>query len=294
MEALLIIAVVLLYTAQSLFCRMYTDRYPGKAQMASPVFTVISGFLIAAITFGFAGFSFSAHGMTLLLGVCNALVLFGYNFFIIRASQLGSYAIMMVFSVAGGIILPAIIAAIAFGDEISTPQILSMIAIFAAVYMVSYKKNDGGQSGGRAKFLLVCTGLAICNGIYGALLDVQGRLTGPGEKEEMLMLTFCGAAIASLIPILLSEKRDSLRAFRQTRTSLLFLLTCAMAAAGAANLLVFILRLVSPALLYTFDNAGVLLLSVLASCVLFKEKLTLLNAIGCGIMCAGLVCLSLF
>ena len=105
MEALLIIAIVLLYTTQSLFCRLYTERYPGKPEMASPVFTVVSGLIIAAVTFAVAGFSFSAHWITLLLGIGNALVLFGYNSFLIRASQLGSYAIMMVFSVAGGIIL---------------------------------------------------------------------------------------------------------------------------------------------------------------------------------------------
>ena len=293
MEALFIIAVVLLFTAQSLFCRMYTNHYPGKPQMASPVFTVISGFLIAAITFGFAGFSFSAQNTTLLLAICNALVLFGYNFFIVRASQLGSYAIMMVFSVAGGIVLPAIFAALAFKDEITVPQILSMIAIFAAVYMVSYKKKEE-QTGERSKFLLVCAGLGICNGAYGVLLDIQGRLTGANEKEEMLMLTFLGAALISVFPILFSEKRKTLSVFRQTRASLLFLIICAIAAAGAANLLVFILQLVSPTLLYTFDNAGPLLLSVLASCLLFKEKLTPLNAIGCAVMCAGLVCLSLF
>ncbi|MBQ8859466.1 MAG: hypothetical protein IJ012_06750 [Clostridia bacterium] len=291
MEALLILSVVLLYTAQSFFCRLYTERYPGRSEMASPVFTVVSGLSIALITFAVAGLSFSAHWVTLLLGIGNALVLFGYNSFLIRASQLGSYAIMMVFSVAGGIILPAI-SATAFGDDISIPQILSILVIFVAVYMVSHK-DDGGAGSNHRGFLPACFGLAITNGLYGVLLDAQNRLTGAAEKEEMLILTFGGAALFSLLLLVSSQKKAVLSVFRQTPLSFLFLLACVAVAATAANILVYVLQIVDPTLLYTFNNAGVLLLSVLASCLFFKEKLSRLNAVGCVLMCAALVCFSL-
>ena len=68
-----------------------------------------------------------------------------------------------------------------------------------------------------------------------------------------------------------------------------------MVAALAINLLVIILEIIeSPTLLYTFDNAGVMLMSVLLSAIVFKEKLSKVNVIGCVIMCIGLVCMSLF
>ena len=47
-----------------------------------------------------------------------------------------------------------------------------------------------------------------------------------------------------------------------------------------------------PTIVYTFDNAGVLLLSAIASAVFFKEKLSKLNVIGCIIMSLGLICMA--
>ena len=46
-----VILLVLLYTMQSLFTKLYTDRYPGKADMASSILTVVSGITVAVVTF---------------------------------------------------------------------------------------------------------------------------------------------------------------------------------------------------------------------------------------------------
>ena len=294
MDALLIFCVVLLFTAQSFLCRLYTERYPGKPEMASPVFTVVSGLFIACFTFAFAGFSFSAQWETVLLGVGNAVVLFGYNFFLIRASQLGSYAIMMVFSIAGGIVIPAITAAGFFGDDITLPQILSILAIFVAVYLINLKENDK-QNGNKKGFLLACLGLGLCNGLYCSSLDAQVRLTGEEESAELLILTFGCAALISLFSTVFAQRKETLRVFRQTTGSLVFLLSCSAVAAAAANMLLYgISHINNTILLYTFDNSGVLLFSVLISCLFFKERLNRINIVGCVLMCAALVCFSLF
>ena len=47
-------------------------------------------------------------------------------------------------------------------------------------------------------------------------------------------------------------------------------------------------------LVYTFDNAGVMVASVLASVIFLKEKLSLKNIIGCVIMCTALICFAVF
>ena len=45
--------------------------------------------------------------------------------------------------------------------------------------------------------------------------------------------------------------------------------------------------------LYTIDNGGVLVLSVLYSCILFKEKLSLAQGIGIGLSMVSIIALSL-
>ena len=54
---LLVAALILLYTFQSAFCNLYAKKYPGKAEFASPVYSVFYGVFVALGTFAFAGFS---------------------------------------------------------------------------------------------------------------------------------------------------------------------------------------------------------------------------------------------
>jgi drug/metabolite transporter (DMT)-like permease len=296
LEAGLIALVILLYTLQNLFCRIYTGCYPGEKHNASPVYTVISGYTVSIITLIFAGFSFSAKPLTVLFALINAAALVGYNAFIVKASQTGSYSILMVFSIAGGISLPAIVAKFAFGDPLSILKALSILVIFASVYMVSYKKEEESDEKKKQRliFLLVCTGLAVCNGAYGALLDIQQRITGTSEKEEMVILTFLIAATVAAIQLIFSEKKKTPAAFRQSKSSLIFLVSCAVISALAINLMVYIIQLVDVTVLYCFDNSGVMVLSVLASWLLFKERLLPINIIGCATMCLALVGVTLF
>ena len=62
-----------------------------------------------------------------------------------------------------------------------------------------------------------------------------------------------------------------------------------MVSAFAVNVLVALVGIVDTTLLYTFDNAGVMLLSALASALIFKDKLSTKNIIGCVIMTLALV-----
>ena len=252
------------------------------------------------VSFAVSGFDFSAGWLTVLLALVNGIALFGYNTFLIKASQSGSYSVLMVCNLAGGIIVPSIVAIACFGDTLTWIQIVSVLAIFAAVYMMSIKKSDTGNDEAEAVhnnkllFPLFCLLLAICNGTYGSLLDAQQRLIGTAEREEMVALTYIFAVLLSAVQLGAQKRKSFLSSFKQTRMSLIFLIICSLIVATAVNLLVYLIPLVNITVLYTFDNAGVMLLSVLLSCVFFKEKLSPANIIGCIIMAAAFVCLSVF
>ncbi len=295
MEILIIALVILLYTLQSLFTRLYTDYYPGDKSLTTPVFAVICGVIVTAVSFIFSGFTFSASPLTLLLGVINAVILYGYDAFIIKGSGTGPYSILMTFSLTGGIVIPAIFSW-AGGTPFSWVQLVSIVIIFASVLMISRKEDESENreenKKHRGAFLIICTLLGLANGLYGVLLNLQQELTGVGEKEEMVVFTFVGAALISLVQLGIKVKRDILSAFRQTRLSLTFLLLASAVSALAINALVIALEGIDTTLVYTFDNAGVLLLSAVASAVLFKERLSRLNVIGCIIMSVGLICMA--
>lgn len=291
MSTILICFLILLYTFQSFFGRKYTDSYPGDPNDASDVLTVIYGLVVGIISMMFSGFQFEFNYLTLLFGIANAAALIGYNAFLVKASQTGSYSIMMVFNLSGGIIIPAVVS-VFFGDKLSIIQIISIFAIFVSVYMMSKKQEDVKNS---AIFFVFCLLLASCNGAYGALLNAQQKITSVEQKEEMVIYTFLISSIAALITLIAKRKKGTLKAFKQTKKSFINVIACAIIAALAINLLVIILEIIeSPTLLYTFDNAGVMLMSFLISAIVFKEKITKINVIGCIIMCLGLIAMSLF
>ena len=103
--------------------------------------TVVYGLVVTVISLIFSGFVFEFNVITLLFGIANAVALVGYNAFLVKASQTGSYSIMMVFNLSGGIVIPAVVS-VFFGDKLSIIQILSILLIFVSVYMLSKKEED--------------------------------------------------------------------------------------------------------------------------------------------------------
>lgn len=287
LEASLMLLMMTLYSFQSFCCKRYTDFYPGERKMASPTFTAVSGVTVALISFCFMGFRFDAEPITLLLGVMNAAAITGYNYFLVKCSQTGPYTVLMVFAIAGGIIVPTMAALIGFGVGLSWLKWLGVFIVIGGVYLSSYRKTEGAFN--YKVFIPSCIGLALCNGAYAALTDIQQRLTGADEKEEMVCVTYLLAALASLLMIFI-KKRGRVDCFWQTKISFAFLMITSVLVGLAINLLVFVITLLQDiTLLHTVNNSGILIVSAVLSYVFFKEKITRLNIVGYAVMCAALV-----
>lgn len=294
-DLLLITFLILVYVLQSLSIKCFSGRYPGKSGTSSDVFTVVSGITVAVVTLAVIGFRFAASPLTVVLGLANSVTLVIYNASMIRASVNGPFSVTMVFSISGGIVIPTISAAVLplFIKQMGAPvlpsaiKLVSVALVLVSVYLVSRKAGETYVN--KKLYFLYALGVGITNGVYGALLDAQQKLTGVAEKEEMAIISYLVAALLSAVLLLIREKRDFLPAFRQTKGSLLFLLLGSAMITLAINILGILLGLVNVTVLYTMNNAGVFILSVLFSWAFFKEKLTRLNVIGIVLVCIGLV-----
>ena len=293
---LLIGILIIVSTCQSILTRFYSTSYPGREDLCSPIFTVVSGFTLVLVTFCLAGFRFEASQTTLILVLCNALALVLYNTSMLKASANGPYSVTVVFMIAGGIVIPAIVTAF-FGDDLSWVKILAITVVLISVYMISYK--DGESYKNKKLFFLSCAGLAVGNGVYGSIIDAHFRLTTPTglttspEGTELLIVTYFGAALISAVMLFFKARGDLPALKKQSKTSVIFLIAASIIIAASVNLVVYTIGFVDTTILYTFDNSCVFLLSVLFSCLVFKERLTKLNAIGCVTLCLALVCMSL-
>ena len=292
LNVFLVFVLIMLSTFQSLLCRQYSKHYPGEESMATPVFTIVSGLVVVIVSLLLCGFRFEASPLTVLLGVVNALVLYAYNYFIIKASVTGPYSILIVFSLSGAIVIPILVDVIFFAGNLSVVGVICILVVLASVYLVSVKEDE--EKVIKKGFWPAAIGLCFANGIYGSLIASQQGLTGVAEKEEMVAITYFGAMVLSALALLFRAKKDVVRHFRQTKASCFFLISSAVVIAAALHLLTFLIDLIDLAILYTFDSSSVIVVSVLISWIFFKEKLSLKNIVGCITMCAALISMSLF
>ena len=293
LQSFLIMTVMILFcTLQSLLCRKYSDHYTGDPDLASPVFTIFSGLIVAIVSFLLCGKGIFISPLTLLLGIVNGLALVFYNSCIIKASQTGPYSILMFFSISGAIVIPLLVAAVVFDELLSPTKIVCILIILTSVYLIS--KKDEEQRVRKRSFWIACCGLALANGCYGTLLDCQQRLTGVAEKEEMVGLTYACAILLSTILLFGKAKKRALPAMKLNKKALLYLLGSSISIATATHMLVGLIDQIDLSILYTFDSSSVLILSVLCSWLFFKEKLSTWNVLGCVSMCASLICMSVF
>ena len=282
MANLLVVLLILLYTCQSGFANMFQRNYPGDKRYASQVYSVFYGVIVSLATFIFAGFSIRPSLTTALLGIANGAVLVTYNAMLIKASAAGPFSIVMIFNLSGGILIPM------FQSILQDPTQLSVFQYGAiALMLVSFvflnmedKKEKSDEKSVSAKFLLYALLLGLANGIYGTLLNVQKSLMNEAESAEMIVCTFLSSAVFAFVLLMIQAGKSALPSFRQNTKSAIFVTAASVSAAAAVNLLMYALSLVNVAVLYAMDNGGVLLVSVLWSVVILKEKIGRNKIIG--------------
>lgn len=292
MNALLVAALVLLFTFQSLFCKLFSQHHDcGSSALTSTVFSICYGLFTGIVTFLVAGLRFAPSKETLLLGLMNAVALLVYNQAMVRASCQGPYSFQMLCSMFGGTVVPMVYGAVFLNESLSGVQLCAIGLMLGAFVLLNWKGlRLKGSSG---SFFFWCAALFLANGFYGVLLNQQQLIMQGQQRNEMIMLTFLGMAVLSLLLQLIQEPKALGRGLRMTPRALLHLLICCISAATACHLILYVLTRVDATILYTVQNGGVLVLSVLCSYVLFHERISKIQAAGIALSVVSIVMLSL-
>lgn len=288
MQYLFILFLILLYTLQSIFCKLYNDDYPGPTAVSPNVFSIVTGFVAAFVVLASTGFSFSPKPLTLLFALINAVMLGLYDRFFILSADRGPYSVVMTSVIAGGIIIPMFARLIYAHDRPAWYRYVAVAVILVAAYLIN--KKTGESNVAKKGFYPCCAVIALTNGIYGTVLDLQQTLTGPEDKDELIIGFFFFMALGLTGITLCVRGKKAVADFRQTKKSMLWLVLSAAVKAGAILMLTFLIAYMDDVtLLYTFDNAGTLLFSALCAVFVLREKISVKNGIGIALMTAGLI-----
>ena len=281
MSILLVAILVFFYTFQSAFANMFAKYYPGDKNKSSSVYSVFYGIIVSAATFILAGFDFNPSKWTIILGIINGAILFGYNLSLIKASQHGPFSITMIFNLAGCIIIPLFWSVLHDGVRLSLLQYIFIAVMLAAFVLLNLEdKTDGDNTKLSLKFLFYASLLFVTNGLYGTILNTQKLIVGGNEDAEIIIITFITSAVFAFIELLLRSGKTTFESFKQNKKSMLSVLAASVCAASAVNLMMYCLGLINIAVLYCLDSGGVLIVSSLWSVIALKEKLGVKKMIG--------------
>lgn len=292
MVALLVFVMVILYSWQSLFCKLFSANYRcDDASLTSGVFSISYGLFIGLATFLLAGGRFSPSPLTLLFGLMNAVTLLIYNTSMIQAGRTGSYSFQMISMLFGGIVVPMIFNILFLGDSLTLIHFLAILLMLVSFVVMNL---DGlSLKGNSRRFIFWCVALFLSNGMYSVFLNLQKINANGAERNEMIMLTFLGMAVLYAIMLGVKNPRALAQGFRFSKKTLVYLLICCISATLACHMMLYMLTLVDATILFTVSNGGILVLSVLYSCILFKEKLSRNQLIGMLLSAVSMVALSL-
>lgn len=289
----MIVACIFCYTFQGLFGKMYSASYTGAENDATPVFSTLYGVIVGVSVFAVVmGFRFEASLATWGLGIANGLMLFLYNLGVIKASRTGPFSLQSIFRLFGGVVMPMLFSTLFWGDKLTVLQIIGIVVMLASFVVINLDGNAlKGVKKGYAGWVAL---LFIVNGLYGTLMAGQQRVMAGAQGNEMIVITFVSSALISLISLVFNRKKDTLKAFSMPAKAWGNAIGAGIVAALAVvQLMILINRVESLAVFYTIENGMVLVLTVVMSAILFKEKLNRNVIIGIVMSVVSLALLSL-
>ncbi len=289
----LVTVIVILFSFQSLFTRLYSASYAGSDKgRATAVFSVTYGVFIAAASFFLGGMSFLPSWQTLLLGLVNAGMLILYNTSIIEAGNRGSYSFLMVASMFGSILVPMAVGVLFLGETLSGLQIVAVLLMLASLVLMNLRTIS--LKGASKAYYIWCLVLFLSNGSFNAVNNLQTQVMNGDQRTEMLTILYLGSALAVIISeCARGQGSKLLEGFKMGKKAGIFLLITCLSAAAGANLLLYALTLMESSIFFTIESGAVLVLSILYSLVLFKEKPRWEQVLGMLVAVASIVLINI-
>ena len=287
---LMTVVCIACYTGQTFFNKLFSMHYKGPEAAATPVYAVLYGALVSAVTLALVRFQLNPSGETVLLGCINGVVLFLYNLGMIRASRTGPYAFQSIVMLFGSIVVCLLFSAAYWGDRLTFSQ-MAGIAVMLIAFVVL---NGGGIDfrGVKKGYFFWVISLFFTNGIYGVLMDAQQRLYVQ-ERNEMIIVTFFSSSVVSLLYLLISQRERSLQAFQMGGAAWGFAAGSGLCAALAVYMLMALLTYIPSYILYTVCNGSILVLSAILCRIVLKEHMTKLTVAGILLSAISIILLSI-
>ncbi|MBE5794577.1 MAG: hypothetical protein E7323_07860 [Clostridiales bacterium] len=218
--------------------------------------------------------------VTLLLGsICGALFL--GSFLLLQWNTARNGVALSATFMKLGVLVPTLLSALVFGEELTALRILGVAAAVAAIVLMQGK--DQKEAGGSMAGLVV---LLLAGGLSDSMSKIYEEWGAAALKDQYLLYTFFVALI--LCVVLCIFRRQTL-----CWQDALFGLLIGIPNYFSARFLLLSLAQLPAVVVYPSFSVGTIVLVTLAGVLFFKEKLGTRKWVALGVILGALVLLNL-
>lgn len=278
-DYIIISLAVLCFAAQFAFTKCYEGAVKQTLVTTLVMLTVtsLSGTLLYL---SIGGFKVNFSPVSLLWAVLLAVIMIPYYTVGIKVISLGSLAVYSMFMMLGGMLVPFFYGIIFLHEEISLFKILgtllmSVFIVLQAVFTENGEKN--GSKGNKYLFFALCLLVFFLNGLTGVIAKAHQISEGAIDEVSFTVIS-CGLnSVFSLILLLIVSFKNTKEKITEAKSTLNLKPIIIMVLIGIAAYTGNFLHLkaannVPASVQFPLVSGGVILISALASALIFKEK----------------------
>ena len=273
--------LALLCSATITVCMRLSEKYRQNPISMLAVNYLVCSLLAVAFSGQWTLFPKDAGLPTTLLlgGICGVLFLSSFMLLQWNVSRNG-VALPATFMKLG-VLVPTLLSALVFGEELTLLRILGVIVAVAAILLMQDKaqKEAGGS-------MLGLIALLLSGGLSDFMSTLYEELGAPNLKDQFLLYTFLVALILSVVLCLI--RKETLR-----WQDALFGVLLSVPNYLSTRFLLLSLNHLPAVVVFPSFSAGTLVLATLAGSLLCTETLTTRNGLALVVILAALVLLNL-
>ena len=274
----------------SIFKKLYTNR--DSRLSGSFAYTAVGCLVAAAVLFAWGGFG-KASLFTVLLGVLFGAVTALQGVTNMAALQVGPLSYTSVI-ISFSTLISALSGVLFFKESIGLWQIIGM-----ALMLASFALANGGENGGKRanlRWLLLCVVAFLATGAIGVMQKVHQSSAFKEELNAFLVIAFAVSALFSGVVALLLRKKEIVTEGKRNDRGGMMLLIFLMLVSGVCvavnnKLNLYLSGVIDSVIFFPVVNGGGLVLTTLASLLIFKERLRGKQWIGILLGIASVLCL---
>ena len=295
MNLLLALLSASAHSMNSIATRTYQTRIQ-RNMAAYRLFQMSAALLISLQNLCLAGFALDLDRMGLFLALCYGVDLACTGILTAKCFACGPMSLTSVITNAC-VLMPIAVGCIWYNEVMTLPQIMGCLLLAATFVLSALKPKQAGEENNEipAKWYLLVFLAFFCNGMGAVLLNIYGRVAASGQRNSFLALGYFVSALIYLANHRMEVRKTGPVHLKTMVRPLLFLLL-AMGALGGfiGNSILMSLNTAMPAsLLYPLVNGGIAVIVAIASCIIFREKLTVQRLLTILVGLAAIVTLNL-